>query len=45
MPPRYTGFELSKKINEFLQDWELEKKMCFLGLLIMLLLIMFSKIL
>jgi len=27
MPPPYTGFELSKKINDFLQNWGLEKKM------------------
>jgi len=26
MPPPHTGFVLSKKIYEFLQDWELEKK-------------------
>jgi len=26
VPPPYTGFELCKKINEFLQDWRLEKK-------------------
>jgi len=26
MPPSHTGFELSKKVYELLQDWGLEKK-------------------
>nr|KYP41911.1 Putative AC transposase [Cajanus cajan]KYP41915.1 Putative AC transposase [Cajanus cajan]KYP41917.1 Putative AC transposase [Cajanus cajan] len=26
MPPPHTGFELSKKIGDFLQDWGIEKK-------------------
>ena len=26
MPPPHTGFELAKKINEFLHDWGIEKK-------------------
>lgn len=26
MPPPHNGFELSKKINEFLHDWGIEKK-------------------
>ena len=32
MPPPHIGFELSKKINEFLQDWGLEKKIFSLTL-------------
>ena len=32
MPPPHIGFELSKKINEFLLDWGLEKKIFSLTL-------------
>jgi len=32
MPPPHTCFELSKKINEFLLDWGLEKKVFSMAL-------------
>jgi len=44
MSPPHTGLELSKKINEFLQERGLEKKNVFLSLWIMLLVIMFFEI-
>jgi len=40
LPTPHTGFELSKKINEFLHDYVVEKKY-FLSLWIMLLTMMF----
>jgi len=31
-PPSHTGYELSKKINECLHDWEIEKRIFFITL-------------